>query len=697
MKHSVKKVLVVGEYYKAGGLLQELERESPRDRSLNEDLVRFYQEELGQLSRDLIQLRREMQGIQDSLGWKIFQRLQRAWTWIVPAWLRRSSAFRRTVRACKWWLDGGSKAVFEKAWAALPLPARWKSWSKPDGDGDAAYQNWMTRIERPEIAEAKSRAATLPYRPRISLLMPVYNIDAELLRTAVESVRGQCYCEWELCICNDGSTKPETVALLGRLAELDTRIKVESLEKNQGIARATQRALDLATGEFIGLLDSDDELAPHALYEVARFLNEQPQADFLYSDRDKMDEAGRRFEPFFKPDWSPDLFFSCNYLCHLVVMRTRLARAAGGFRADCEGSQDYDLFLRVLEKTHAIHHLAKVLYHWRVVPTSTAGDVHVKMHAHGAALRAIQDALERRGVAAEVRKGHSLGFWRVKYPVPASARVAVVLLSGGNVRLLDQCLAGLLNKTAFRNFEIILVDNSKGEEVSTCFARLKERAQECRYVDARHAPFNYSHLNNLGAENARAPLLLFLNDDVFPLSSDWLEALLEHAHRPEVGAVGPLLLYDDRTIQHAGIVMGLNGCCDHGLKHLPAGDIGYHHFHNLTRNCSAVTGACLLTRRDVFLEVGGFDDRRLPIAFQDVDLCLKMREKGYLIVYTPFARLFHYEGQTKGANGLAKVAGFEIELMQQRWGNVIADDPYYSPHLSRDFPGYRLDDRARGG
>lgn len=658
--------------------------------AVDENLLRFYQEELGQVTRELIQMRNELEWLRDSVGWKIFEALHRRLKWVLPASLRRTRWYKRCRQGALSFFEDGAGTFFAKLKHKSKL---WNALHANRGTArgwDAGYDEWARKREIAEIEQARSALAGLTDRPVISIVMPVYNMNAEHLRLAIDSVRAQIYPTWELCICDDGSTDGRTPAFVAGLPELDARIKVVCAEKNQGIALASNQALALATGEFIALMDGDDEIPPHALFEIVRHLNDSPRTDFIYSDRDKIDVAGKRFEPFFKPDWSPDLFLSCNYACHLVAMRASLVREARGFRAVCEGSQDYDLFLRVLEKTNAIHHLPKVLYHWRVSPTSTAGDGRVKMHAHVAARLSLEESFKRQGIDARVERGYGVGLWRIRYPFPETARVSVIIPAGGNLPCLEQCLRGLREQTSYRNFEIILIDNSRGNGVADAFGRFQRLWKDCRYLDCREEPFNFSRLNNRAAAEAQTPFLLFLNDDVAPLAPDWLAAMLEHAHRQEVGAVGPMLLYEDKTVQHAGIIMGLNGCCDHGMKYLNQHDLGYHNFHNMTRNCSAVTAACLLTRREVFDDVGGFDEA-LPVAFQDVDFCLKIRERGLSVVYTPFAKLCHYEGKTKQAFGLEKVAGFEEALIAQRWGRIIARDPFYSQHLSRTFPGYRLD------
>jgi GT2 family glycosyltransferase len=550
------------------------------------------------------------------------------------------------------------------------------------------YQAWIARRETQIIEEARQSVAQLAYRPLLSLVMPVYNTDARLLGLAYESLKAQIYDNWELCICDDGSTDPATVQTLQALAQAEPRLRLQRLEANGGITAASNAALALAQGEFITLMDSDDALPPHALYEVVKLLNAQPAADLIYSDEDKIDEQGRRYEPFFKPDWSPDLFLSCNYVAHLTTIRAALARAAGGFVAGFEGSQDYDLYLRVVERAREIHHIPAVLYHWRASPTSTASSPGVRLHAHEAARRAIQAHLERQQAAATVVPGNTLGRWRVQYALPAPPPVAVLLPTGGNVALLSQCLTGLAEKTDYPDLEVIVIDNSRRDAVQARLAA--ETRLRVRCLDQRNQPFNYSVLNNLAAREAQAPLLLFLNDDIEPLNADWLRAMVEHAQRPSVGAVGAKLIYPNGTLQHAGVVLGLYANSGHAFKHLPAdeGQPLYFDLPHVIRNVSAVTAACLLARREVFWEAGGFEPVHLAVAFQDVDLCLKLRARGYDIVYTPHARLLHHEAVTKAE----KIPNpYEVQYMQRQWAKVIARDPFYNPNLTRLREDFSLD------
>jgi len=571
----------------------------------------------------------------------------------------------------------------QQRWAACSV------WTLRGNDQQAAYQRWIAQVEAPDVTKARCEAATLRPRPLISVLMPVFDAPAPLLSAAIESVRSQFYDRWELCVADDGSVHAETQAVLAQCAG-DPRIKVRRLPENRGIAAATQAALAMAEGHWVALLDQDDLLAPHALFEVACAAAD-PQAILIYSDEDKIDAAGTRYEPFFKPDWSPELFLSCNYLNHLTAIRADVLRAVGGFCPTYDFSQDYDVFLRVTEQPGRIVHLPKVLYHWRATAGSSAAVRGAKAQAQEAARRALQTALQRRRLHATVEPGPQAGTWRVRFALQSRPLVSVLLPCGGNLTLLRQCIDGLAEKTSYRPLEIVLVDNSRSAEVHEFYRSAISRRFPCtRYLDCRGLPFNYSKLNNWAAQAASGSMLLLLNDDIVPINSDWLEAMLEHAQRPEIGAVGAKLLYPNGLIQHAGVVMGIFGSSGHAFKMLPGDEVsGWRYFGlpHLVRNTSAVTAACLLLRREVFEEVGGFDEEHLPVAFQDVDLCLRILDRGYRNVYTPYARLYHYESVTKTEKTPNRA---EVEYLMGRWSRWIACDPYYSPHLTRRSEDYAI-------
>jgi GT2 family glycosyltransferase len=444
--------------------------------------------------------------------------------------------------------------------------------------------------------------------------------------------------------------------------------------QNGGISAASNGALSLASGEFVGLLDHDDELTPDALFEVVKLLNETPDLDFIYTDEDKLSPEGRREEPFFKPDWSPDLLLSLNYITHLAVIRRHLLEEVGGFTEGLEGSQDYDLFLRISEKTQKIGHIAKPLYSWRKIPQSTAYDSHVKPYAHSAGQQALQAHLHRRGIAGEVVDGLITPYrYRVRYPINGQPLVSIIIPTKDRVELLKGCIDSIEGKTTYRNFEIIILDN-QSEKPDT----LAYLASSSHRVVSVPNPFNYSRINNIGVTHARGEFLLFLNNDTVVITEEWLTAMLEHAQREKVGAVGAKLLYPNQTIQHAGAVLGFRGVAGHVFWHMQDKERGYCDFPHVIRNYSAVTAACLMMKKSIFTEVGGFNEG-IQVAFNDIDLCLRIREKGYLIVYTPYATLYHLESASRKKLHPAD----DEEYFRKRWASVIhAGDPYYNPHLS---------------
>ena len=555
------------------------------------------------------------------------------------------------------------------------------------------YDRWIAEFEtrNPSLIQLKLRTFTL--NPLISVAMPVYRTPLPVLTRAIESVLAQSYSRWELCIADDGSCSAEIESCLRQFVQRDSRIKVRRLHANGGIAHASNAALELATGDFVALLDHDDELAEDALYRVVEALNRQPDLDILYSDEDKIDEQGKRYDPFFKPDWSPDLLLSENYVAHLLVCRRSLLVDVGGFRSGFDGSQDYDLVLRLTGKSRNIGHIAGVLYHWRALATSTASRSDQKSYAADAARRAIEEHLTRCSIAAQVVPGIIDGRWRVQYRLAPEPMVSIIIASGGKTEILRVNLESLFGKTAYPNYEVVVIDNSKGEDIKKLVTLWPGRP--LRYIDWRGQPFNYSTINNEAARQSSSPLLLFLNDDTSVIDAGWLTALVEIAAGPEVGAAGAKLLYPDGRIQHAGVVMGIFDNCGHAFKGLPGDMQHYFDFPDVIRNVSAVTGACLMTRAEVFREAGGFDERNFAVAFNDIDLCLKIREKGYRVVYTPHAVLYHHEAFSKTAKDLMPDP-VEVQAMRSKWKQVIDADPYYSPNLTRTAEDYSLGRKPAG-
>jgi GT2 family glycosyltransferase len=560
----------------------------------------------------------------------------------------------------------------------------------PDrGDINADYPAWLARRlpSESDLARMQIEGMKLTYQPVISLVVPAYNTPEEYLSLMVDSVMAQTYTKWELCVANGGSTAPHMRPFLTSLAKKDARVKVIHLPQNQGISVHSNAALSLATGEFVGLLDSDDVLMPFALFEVVRALNDAPATDLIYSDEDKTDDTVEdRWEPFFKPDWSPDLLLCNNYICHFGVYRRSLVEAIGGFRPEYDGSQDYDLVLRFTERTNRIVHLPSILYSWRAIPGSTARDMMAKPYAVDAGRRAVEDALRRRGVAGRVEPGYSLGQWHVRYDLHGQPAVTVVIPAGGNVKCLQACLDSVLERSTYSNLHVLVTDDSDATAVADLCRDLSKRDSRLNYRRFRLEPFNYSAINNSAVSVVDSPYVVLLNDDITVLAPDWVEAMLEHAQRPEVGVVGARLLYHDRSLQHAGVIMGPHQNCGHAFKHFSEDDPGYFSLARVIRNCSAVTFACAMMRRSVFNEVGGLDAQNLAVAYNDVDMCLRIRERGYWVVYTPYAELFHHESATRKMH----CNPGEDEYIRRRWAGSIRHDPFYNPNLTREATDYSL-------
>lgn len=574
------------------------------------------------------------------------------------------------------------------------------------------YEKWIEVYDRhtPEVLQAqRERAGKFSSLPLISVLMPVYNPPERWLRRAIESVRDQSYPHWELCIADDASPQPHVRPLLEECARLDRRIKVTFRGKNGHISAASNSALELATGEFVALLDHDDELAPNALFEVAALLEAKPDTDFIYSDEDKIDEDGRRHEPYFKPEFLPDLFHSQNYTSHLTVYRTAVVRAAGGFRVGYEGSQDWDLALRVTGRIDPAHirHIPKVLYHWRAIPGSTALMVSEKSYPLEAARRALADHFARLGQPVELSPVPG-DHWRVKYPLPASPPlVSLVIPTRNGLRFLQRCVDSLLEKTTYPNFEVLVIDNGSDDPATLAYLESlaegthpslaagpaspggRRTARVLRYG----APFNYSAINNYAVKHADGELVGLLNNDLEVIAPGWLDEMAAQALRPEIGCVGAMLYYPNDTIQHAGAVIGLGGVAGHAFRDFPRGTDGRFNRARLVQNYSAVTAACLVIRKVIYEQVGGFDEHELAVAFNDIDFCLKVRAAGYRNLWTPFAELYHHESATRGTDDTPeKESRFrrEVETMMMRWGPELTSDPAYNSNLTLELTDFSL-------
>jgi GT2 family glycosyltransferase len=557
------------------------------------------------------------------------------------------------------------------------------------------YGRWIQEYERIDderLSGMRSEARALNRQPVFSVVMPVYNPPIHFLCLAIESVINQVYPHWELCIADDASTDPDVLACLRRYEARDSRIKIIHRPSNGHISAASNSALTLATGEFVALLDQDDILPSYALLKVAQAIDAHPQAQLLYSDEDKIDGAGNRFHPYFKTDWNPDLIYSHNMFSHLGVYKRELIEKVGGFRQGFEGSQDYDLMLRCLEQvsTETIFHIPHVLYHWRAHEGSTSVTNQAKPYAMIAGERAINEHLQRRNVKGHVELENT--GYRIYYDMPERPPVvSIIIPTRDKYDLVETCIKSIHKKTEYPHVEIIVVDNGSVESESFR-ARARLEQQGVRIVRDDDT-FNFSRLNNRAALQAKGDVLCLLNNDTEVVSSDWLNVMVSHALQPGVGAVGARLLFPDATVQHAGVILGLKGVAGHSHYTFPEWLPGYFGRVFLTSTFSAVTGACLVVRRDLYQEVGGLDEEHLAVAFNDVDFCLKLTHKGYRCVYAADAVLIHHESVSRGEeDDPVKVARIrqESDVMYARWGHLIRNDPFYSPNLTLDAPDFGL-------
>ena len=549
----------------------------------------------------------------------------------------------------------------------------------------AEYYDTRTTVDEEAI---KAHSARLPLTPKISVVMPVWNTPETYLRAAIESVLAQLYPHWELCIADDASTKTHVGAVLREFAERDPRIKVVTLSENARIARASNAALAMATGDFIALLDHDDLLTNHALYMIAVEVNAHPDANILYSDEDKIDEDGVRSDPFFKPDWDPERFYAQNYINHLGVYRASVVKALAGFREGFEGSQDYDLALRVIaqSKPERIRHIPFVLYHWRIFPGAATFSPLPRGPATEAARRALRRHFANTGEAAEVVEGGIPFTHRIKRPLPAHPpRVSLIIPTRDRLDLLGPCVDGILHRTAYPDIEVIVVDNGSAEpETLRYFAEIG--ALPNVQVLRDDGPFNFSALNNAAARAATGTILGLINNDILVIEPGWLAEMVAQLIPQDVGAVGAKLYYGNDTIQHAGVVLGIGGVAGHLGKHVARRSWGYANQLGITRCVSAATGACLLIKRDVFDAVGGLDEADLAVAFNDIDLCIKIRAAGYRIVWTPYAELYHLESASRGYDTIDPEKRLRLEreerCMLRRWGTALEQDPYFNPNFA---------------
>ncbi|MEP6698572.1 MAG: glycosyltransferase [Verrucomicrobiota bacterium] len=562
-----------------------------------------------------------------------------------------------------------------------------------------SYERWIAQFDTWSASDEiawRRRLRALCRKPLISVIVPVYNPDLKFLEAAINSVRSQVYDAWELCLADDASTDADVRPFLEEMARSDTRVLTSFRESNGHIAACSNTALALGSGEWCALLDQDDALAPHALAAIACEIAEHPAAGIIYSDEDKIDAEGVRSTPYFKGDWNHELFLGQNFINHLGVYRASLLQEVGGFREGFEGSQDYDLALRCIERLSGeqIRHIPRVLYHWRMGEGSVAGDPTAKPYAQEAARRAIAEHLDRRGLAARVEacpeKAEShRAIYEVAEPRPL---VSMVIPTRDRIDLLRRCIDSIRERTDYAPIEFVIVDNGSTESETGDYLRALEKEIGARIVrDA--GEFNFSRLINHGAREATGGLLALVNNDIEVENRDWLREMVSHAVRPEIGAVGARLWYPDGTLQHGGVVAGLGGIAGHAMYRIPRGHPGYFNNMFIAHYCSAVTAACLVVRKAVYEQAEGFDEVNLPISFNDIDFCLRLRALGLQNLWTPYANMVHHESASRGHHTApeeqAQFFG-EAVFMQEKWAPELFHDPFYNPNLTLNWPGFDL-------
>lgn len=536
------------------------------------------------------------------------------------------------------------------------------------------------------------------FSPKISVVVPLYKTPEKYLLSLVESFKKQTYSNWELCLSDGSGADSPLKSVLERLQAEDTRIKVISNDTSLRISENTNAAISIATGDYIAFADHDDELAPHALFECVKALEKDNSIDVIYSDEDKMSMDSKRFfEPHFKPDFNIDLLCTVNYICHLFVVKKELLEQVGGLRPEYDGAQDYDFIFRCVENAKNIHHIPKILYHWRCHEDSTAENPESKLYAFEAGVRAIKSHYERIGVPVEISKGEFLGLYRTKFIRSYDPLISIIIPNKDHTDDLKRCIDSIEAKSTYKNYEYIVIENNSTEEKTFQFYKDLEASNPKVKVVYWDGPFNYSAINNYGIKYASGEYYLLLNNDTEIINEDCIEELLGYCMRKDVGAVGARLYYDDDTIQHAGVVIGFGGIAGHCFVQQPRGFTGYCHRIICAQDYSAVTAACMMVSKEAFEKVHGLSEE-LAVAFNDIDFCMKLREAGYLIVYNPYAELYHYESKSRGQEDTPeKIARFqrEIATFEERWPDILKNgDPFYNPNLtldSQDFSLKRLD------
>lgn len=563
---------------------------------------------------------------------------------------------------------------------------------------DRRYQNWINNIEinyKDKIRHTyKSIIESFEYHPKISVLLPTYNSDEIYLNKAIFSIIRQYYQNWELCISDDDSPNESVKRIIKDFAAKDKRIKYTFGKTSLGISGNTNKAFELATGEFVLFLDHDDELAEEALLEIVRKLNEDKDLDFIYSDNDKIDLYNRRYDPHFKPEYSPELILSYSYTSHIKCVRSKLFKELEGFRSEFDSSQDYEFVLRLFEKTEKIAHIPKVLYHWRSLPSSTASSARSKPESIERGKKAVEGILKSRHVKANVgqskfAKNHHIGVFNLEYdPKDYNEKVTIIIPTKDKVELLSACIESIEEKTLYNNYEILVINNNSEKKETEDYLKSKEKV---KVFNIKTAEYNFALINNEAVKRADSELILFLNNDTEVINPFWLVNMVGtlSLHK-KIGSVGARLIYADGRIQHAGVTLGLHDfTAGHSNKLIYYKEPGHWQYNIVMRDFAAVTGACLLTRKSLFESVGGFDDVMFKTSFNDVDYCLKLLDKGYRNVYCPDSMLYHYEGSSRGLGSTPQ----DIENFRNKWAKYIEYDPYYNLNLSLLNEGFEVSEK----
>ena len=597
-------------------------------------------------------------------------------SWTLPTGSKRRMAIQYIYRMLRhkenrqYFLQKGFKKSFYKV--VVPDSREYQ---------EQRYNQWIenNKLTQAQIDEQKNKR--FEYEPLISIVTPIYNTPKEFFIEYINSIKNQTYSNWEICLA-DASEKE--LDYIKETIKDNTKIKYKKLEKNNGISENSNEAIKMATGEFIVLIDHDDIIAPNALFEIVKELNKNQELNFIYTDEDKFEgDLQNRFYPFFKPDFSPDFLRSNNYICHLTCIRTKLINEIGGFRKEFDGAQDYDLFLRISEKTKQILHIPKILYHWRTHSSSTAQNIETKMYAIEAGRKAIQEHCNRIGLQVEIENENPLGLYKAKYQIKGQPLISIIIPNKDSLKYLKVAIESI-EKSTYKNYEIIIVENNSEKNSTFEYYKKLEQNPKIKILKYTEKGFNFSRINNFGVQHAKGEYLLLLNNDIKIITPNWLEEMLSLCQRDEVGIVGAKLLYKDKTVQHAGVVIGMGGIAGHVNRTISDKAPGYYGRVKVINNFSAVTAACLMTKKEVYEKVEGLDEN-FKVAFNDVDFCMKVRKLGLLVIYTPYAKLYQYESKSRGYEDTPeKKKRFEgeIALFESKWKKELKQgDPYFNINL----------------